>query len=82
MAPYNFNWPTGRPRKKIPGRIALFFFWATRPGYYVPHVFFLKILGSIFMQLRPGHLPRFFEDKWGNGSKVEILRQFLGLNCV
>ena len=74
MAPYNFNWPTGRPRKKIPGRIALFFFWATRPGYYVQHVFFLKILGSIFMQLRPGHLPRFFEDKMGKRFESRNLK--------
>ncbi len=35
--------------------VSHFFFWATRPRYYVQHVFFW---GSILTHLRPGHRPK------------------------
>ena len=46
----------------------LFFFWTTRPGYYVQHgYFFLKILGSILTQIRPEFVflvPVLIVSKW------------------
>ena len=62
------------PRKKYPERIVILFYFSGRAVRdTMSNMFFFLILGSIFMHLRPGHLPVFLKIKWGKGSKSRIL---------